>query len=293
MYYRRKILLALLEALDRPVPETEMQEYLFLVCTAQTKPSYDFVPHKFGCFSFQIEADKRTLTKYGILRECQEWRLASGGKFFHLLKGEDQKQLHEVVRSFGGVRGNQLLKHVYRQYPYFAINSELLDELLTVDEKVAVESARPKATSTKLFTIGYEGKSLERFLCDLIAGCVRVLCDVRRNPVSMKFGFSKNQLNSATNALGIRYVHMPELGIESSRRRGLNGKESYDQLFRHYEKTTLRTEKPSLAKIMDMIKVEGRVALTCFESTHDMCHRGRIAKALVQQGFNSDQIVHI
>jgi len=45
-----------------------------------------------------------------------------------------------------------------------------------------------------LFTIGYEGISLEEYFNRLIKNDVKVLVDVRNNPLSMKFGFSKTQL---------------------------------------------------------------------------------------------------
>ena len=67
MFYRRKVLLGLLEALNRQVPKTDMQKYLFLVSREQENPSYYFVPYHFGCYSFQADADKRTLAKYGLM----------------------------------------------------------------------------------------------------------------------------------------------------------------------------------------------------------------------------------
>ncbi|MCY3769128.1 MAG: hypothetical protein OXG56_07175 [Gammaproteobacteria bacterium] len=62
MYSRRKILLALLEALDRKMTETAFQKHRFLVSAEQEKPAYDFVPYPYGYFSFQAGAGKRTLT---------------------------------------------------------------------------------------------------------------------------------------------------------------------------------------------------------------------------------------
>ncbi len=67
MFYRRKVLLGLLEALNRQVPGTDMQNYLFLVSREQENPSYHFIPYHFGCYSFQASADKRTLAKYGLM----------------------------------------------------------------------------------------------------------------------------------------------------------------------------------------------------------------------------------
>ena len=50
-------------------------------------------------------------------------------------------------------------------------------------------------------TIGYEGLSLEQYIVTLLINDVRVLCDVRKNAYSQKFGFSKNQLAKAWRAL--------------------------------------------------------------------------------------------
>ena len=74
MFYRRKLLLGLLQSIGRPVNKVDLQKYLFLVCVDQKKSAYEFIPHRFGCFSFQIDADKRTLTKYGLVSARPEIR---------------------------------------------------------------------------------------------------------------------------------------------------------------------------------------------------------------------------
>ena len=76
MFYRRKIALSLLRLFGGDLSKLEMQKYLFLVGVRQTKPSYEFVPHKYGCYSFQAEADRRTMAKYGWLKIDEEWSLS-------------------------------------------------------------------------------------------------------------------------------------------------------------------------------------------------------------------------
>ena len=49
------------------------------------------------------------------------------------------------------------------------------------------------------------------FICLLRAG-ITLLCDVRRNPVSRKWGFSKRMLLAGCDRLGIEYRHLPDLG---------------------------------------------------------------------------------
>ena len=293
MFYRRKVLLGLLEVLDRGVPKVDLQKYLFLVCVEQEKPAYDFIPYRFGCFSFQADADKRTLTKYGAIKEQEQWALGRKKRYMHLLKAPDQKAIQCVVRDFGHLHGRDLIRYVYRTYPYYAINSELRHEILNSREQAKVDSSRPTVTPARLFTIGYEGQSLERYLNQLIAQSVGVLCDVRRNPVSMKYGFSKRQLRGAVEALGMAYVHIPELGIDSSKRKNLGSPDDYKSLFDDYIQTTLKTNTNALTRITDLIRDYGRVALTCFEADHKQCHRGCVAEALKERPDFRHRVAHL
>ena len=165
MYYRRKILLALLGALNREVTKTAFQKYLFLVSDEQEKPAYDFVPYRFGCFSFQADADKKTLTKYGYLKDQDNWELSRRQHFLHLLKGNDGEAIYRVLDRVGKLSNRNLIRYVYRKFPYYAINSEIHRDILNQHEQKQVDSARPAPhKSARLFTIGYEGQSLERYL---------------------------------------------------------------------------------------------------------------------------------
>ena len=294
MYYRRKILLSLLETLNREVTKTILQKYLFLVSVKQKQPAYDFIPYRYGCFSFQADADKKTLTKYDLLKDQENWALGRKKYFTHLLKREDRDAICRVVDRVGNLSERKLIQHVYRRHPYYAINSEIRHEILSRYDQDRVESARPAAsTSARLFTIGYQGQSLESYLNRLIEKNIVVLCDVRRNPVSMKFGFSKRQLQNVVQGLGITYVNIPELGIESSKRRELDSPEDYETLFKEYVETTLKKSRAALRQIMDMIKTHSRVALTCFEADHKFCHRGHIAEALSQFDDFRHRVAHL
>ena len=293
MFYRRKVLLGLLEALDRQVARTDMQKYLFLISREQEIPSYHFVPYRFGCYSFQADADKRTLAKYGLIRDHNKWVLDSNRQFLNVLRPEDRIAVTKVVQSFRHVRGRDLIGHVYRNYPYYAINSEMRSEVLNRAEQKKVDGSRPEAGSARLYTIGYEGQSLEQFLNKLIRQSVAVLCDVRRNAVSMKFGFSKRQLHRACNAIGIGYIHMPELGIVSHKRRHLDSPADFDSLFSDYVKTTLTESKDALDSIIQLVHDSQRVALTCFEADAERCHRGCVASALLARSDFKHQVAHL
>lgn len=293
MFYRRKVLLGLLEALQFRVPKTDMQKYLFLVAQAQKTPSYHFVPYRFGCYSFQADADKRTLAKYGLIRSHDKWVLDTRQDFLQSLKPEDGVAIGKVIQEFRRVRGQDLILYVYRNYPYYAINSEIKDDVLSPAEQHVVEESRPAATFPRLYTIGYEGLSLEQFLNKLLRQSVTVLCDVRRNAMSMKYGFSKRLLQHACDGVGISYIHMPELGVDSHKRRHLHSRSDFEALFHEYVNTTLAESKESLDSIIRLVRDNGRVALTCFEADADLCHRGCVTSALLARSDFTHQVAHL
>jgi uncharacterized protein (DUF488 family) len=123
------------------------------------------------------------------------------------------------------------MKHTYLSFPYYAINSKTAKDLLHDEQYQKIIKARPLNSNTILFTIGYEGISLEEYLNRLIKNDVKLLIDVRNNPVSMKFGFSKSQIQKYCESLGIEYMHIPEVGIISKQRQELNSQKDYDNLF--------------------------------------------------------------
>jgi len=281
MYKRHKILLALLGKFGGVLPNTEMQKLLFLLSEEFSVKAYDFVPYKYGCFSFQSYADKRKLAEAGfLLAEDNEWRL--GSKHAETpadLTFSDLHSINALHAKFSALKGNDLIRYVYTKYPYYAIRSEIAGQVLSESEMASVARARPVNDRTVLYTIGYEGKSLECYINCLIREDVRVLCDVRRNPLSMKYGFSKSTLKRAVEGIGIAYMHLPELGIESDKRKNLNGPDDYKDLFIEYG-NSLETKKSFISELESVIAANKRIALTCFEADPAFCHRTILAKRL-------------
>ena len=65
-----------------------------------------------------------------------------------------------------------------------------------------------------LFTLGYEGLTLEAFIARLQVAQVKTVVDVRELPLSRKKGFSKSAFCAALSAPGIAYLHAPALGCQ-------------------------------------------------------------------------------
>lgn len=81
LFERLRMLLTLLDAVGEPVGDMDFQRLGFL-CTqeGEAAPSYEFVPDKFGAFSFTACADKRKLISAGLLVEDdQNWELTKAG----------------------------------------------------------------------------------------------------------------------------------------------------------------------------------------------------------------------
>ena len=176
------------------------------------------------------------------------------------------------------------MAEAYRRHPFHAIRSEMAGRLLAGDAPAlaAIQAARPPAGAPGVCTIGYEGSSLEGYLNRLLHAGVTLLCDVRRNPLSRKYGFSKSTLAKACEDVGIRYEHVPELGIASDERQALHTQADYDALFAAYERESLPRQTDALKKIGAWVQAGERVALTCFERLPEQCHRHCVAEALAR-----------
>src|SRR5215210_5060423 len=70
----------------------------------------------------------------------------------------------------------------------------------------------------RLYTIGYEGADVDRFLTTLKDAGVATLADVRAVALSRKRGYSKNVLRTALEANDITYRHFIQLGTPKSGR---------------------------------------------------------------------------
>lgn len=285
---RQRRLLALLDALGGTVNSMDFQKLLFLYTQEEEmEPTYEFIPYRLGGFSFTSYADKRRLIEQGFLAdEERHWSLTETGHREARLSTADRVRIDRFARRHAEIRGDELVKYIYRRHPYYAIRSEIVDRVLANDTVAlqAIREARPVLLPPGLYTIGYQGRSLEAYLNRLIQAGITLLCDVRRNPLSRKYGFSKSTLSRACDSVGVRYEHLPELGIASDRRRTLEWQADYDALFADYERHDLPDQGEALERIASWVCLEQqRVALTCFERRPEQCHRHCVARALEQR----------
>ncbi len=280
MYYRRKLLLSILEKTQkRSIVKIDLRKILFSISQRQPNPSFDFVPYKNDSISFQADKDLETLChRYHLLKDSKKsWSLIDDqGNYFDSLKREDQDILNNIFKA-GDIKK-------IKTDPY-CISYSMPDQ----KKKQQSKKEKPPNNQKLLFSIGYEGLSIDAYLKRLVENYIALLCDVRANPLSLKFGFSKRQLSAYCHELGIKYIHMPELGIHSEKRKNLKTKKDYTHLFQEY-KRNLPMQQSSLERLQRLLEGHNRLALTCFEKDYQKCHRTVLAQYYLQ---NIEAVNHV
>jgi len=136
-----------------------------------------------------------------------------------------------------------------------------------------------------IFTIGYEGTSLNGLLSALKHNDVDHVIDVRLTPLSRKRGFSKTALALAVRKGGMRYSHRPELGCPKDIRTRLQATGDFAEYADSYANHVLSRRRVEVGRLAR----EGRsrhICLLCFEADAARCHRSLIAAraGMVSQG---------
>ncbi len=293
MLYRRKILLALLETFGDFLMMEDCCNLLLLFCQRRGKNFYDFFPYTSGQYSFLLEQDKARLIALGFLTNSSIFCRTSQDSFFPQLLKEDILFLHSLLREIGEVRGEQLTRKVYLEYPTMASRSENALSILSSSEYIEVQRTWHEDTTHALFTLGYEGLSVDAYINILLANNISALVDVRKNPLSMKYGFSKTKLSNYLKQVGISYFHLSELGIPSALRQELNSVSAYEALFAYYRSHILPERNEAIEQLKCIANTQERIVLTCFEANPQCCHRHEITDYLERDESFALPIIHL
>ena len=109
----------------------------------------------------------------------------------------------------------------------------------------------------------------------------------------MKFGFSKSLLKKYCAALDVEYIHFPEVGIQSDARQELNTQSDYNALFLKYRTNDIPKTVDVQDKILNLLELKSRIALTCFEAKYCQCHRSDLANAIKERSKIKFDLKHI
>jgi uncharacterized protein (DUF488 family) len=139
----------------------------------------------------------------------------------------------------------------------------------------------------QVFTIGYEGADVDRFLTTLKDANVATLADVRAVALSRKRGFSKSALRDALASQDIGYRHFIKLGTPKEGRQAARAGDG-ELMRRIYCNEVLATEPAQAAfqELEDLAQAQP-ICLLCFERDPANCHRRVLAQRLAERGFEA------
>jgi uncharacterized protein (DUF488 family) len=142
-----------------------------------------------------------------------------------------------------------------------------------------------------LGTIGYEGYDHSEWMSTLAENEVEAVVDVRDVPLSRKRGFSKSQLATALECVGIEYLHLRALGNPRSYREALKHGMDF-KTFAGEFLSLLDEREEALGEVLSRAQ-ESRVCLLCFEEDPQRCHRSLVADRLSSRSGGQIEVVHL
>lgn len=128
----------------------------------------------------------------------------------------------------------------------------------------------------RIFTIGYEGSSLEDFIATLQLLKIDKLIDIREFAISRRKGFSKSALCEALAAKKIQYQHEKNLGSPKLIRHRLREDNDYSRYFSDFE-DYMETQ---IDVLRSLLSSSGTIVLMCYERDFKICHRSVVANKL-------------
>ena len=133
-----------------------------------------------------------------------------------------------------------------------------------------------------IYTIGYEGAGVDRFIAVLREAGIELVLDIRAAPVSRKKGFSKNLLAAHLTEAGIDYRHLRRLGTPKHGRDAARAGnlESFERIFLAH-----MDEPEALLALGEAIALAESqpICLLCLERDPAHCHRSIVARAMVER----------
>ena len=277
-YKRQRYLLSIVNRVNNNLTTAELQSFAFIQKMTHKLDFYEFVPSSNGAYSYQLNEDLEILQRNGFITlDCTNNDIVVAAVDY-----EHDKDINSYQHTLD--LDNEIMPQIYHEYSYYFINCDT--NALHIKKEDSEKIIKKKQTFIKnnqlLFTIGYEGVCIESFINNLIQNDVRLICDVRKNPLSRKFGFSKRKLEYILETVGIQYVHIPELGIESNKRRALETLNDYKILFADYSER-LTSKISFLNEVVSLLQQNTRIALMCLEKDPKMCHRHVIRDYIVEK----------
>ena len=240
LYYRRKILLALIEAFDGHLTAKQLQKYLFLFTRKQEEKAFDFIPYYYGCFSFQANQDIMTLAKLGYLsiiksENGRRIQICQPNNYLMMLDMFEQQAIKEIKEKkfdLVVIHGWSSLSHLIAIFTCIATNTPYAlrgdTNAFDINRKLTLKNKLRNRLLSYIFnkasTLFYIGEENKKFY--------------------KSFGVKESQLIKMPFAINNDYFEAFNFDLEEKR---INIKEYFVS---QIETITVKAFKNAIAKIM-------------------------------------------
>ena len=132
--------------------------------------------------------------------------------------------------------------------------------------------------SKVIYTVGYEGRTIDQLTAVLRGLGVEVLVDARYRAHSRKPGFSKTRLAEALSNSGIDYQHRRDLGTPPELMRQRRDTGHYEiEAYANYLDENLEAVARAAEAVTGQV-----IAILCYERDPELCHRTVVADRLAR-----------
>src|SRR5437667_11109406 len=112
MFYRRKVILALLQVFGGRLEKINLQKLLFLICQKQKNPVYNFIPYLYGCYSHSAKADLYTMVqKEFSLEDETSYSKKDRKNYLSLLDDADKKLINQAYLLYHKLDSDSLMQY--------------------------------------------------------------------------------------------------------------------------------------------------------------------------------------
>ncbi|MCA9215809.1 MAG: DUF488 family protein [Planctomycetales bacterium] len=271
MINRQRILLQFLKEAQRPVSQSELTAWAFLLRheykTKGGRGFYQFIPHDVGPFSFVLNHELKNLREFGYIRPSNEqaWILCDY-EFPAITDHKVADDVTRVIHDFASHDTQQLFDRIRQRHPAYI-----------------PKSGQPiVAAMSTLFTAGIEGISIDRFLGRLIDNGIQRMIDIRHNPNARRFGFHQTTLERIAEEINIDYVRLPELLCYSCSQQTTSA-EGEPLAFDRDRNLNLSKERIASARVAALAQ-ELPSAVFCITAKPEHCQRTQVAAAVSAMG---------
>jgi hypothetical protein len=273
MLNRRKVLLSLFNQSERPITTKRVNLLLALLALTEEKPSFQFIPTVKGPHSIDLVHDLRAFEKVGeVTMQGDSITIVEErtDPLSYALDEVEQELLLETLATHGSKSETALLDEILAARPFYGIRTE------RSDGRIEAIRREIRSAPSGLYTLGYEGLSIDGFINHLIANNVTAVVDVREFAFSRRSEFAKTNLEEALGVGQITYIGMPEVGIPTKARKEILEHKSKEELLEYYEEEILPTTASYATKVAELVKT-GNIALICHEEDPGECHRSHFS----------------